>query len=650
MELRLPSEYQEVEYIENTGTQYIITDLLFPKELENPKIEWGFMQIAVPSGDNMVFGYWSNGSIYFEVYNSTALSYASIGKNHYDRISNANLTKDMFIAGVMTKETMYLNGYSYATNAEDTIDQSVRPMAIFAWNSSSGRTYTNKGVRIYYLRFFDGNTKMADYVPCYRKSDGEIGMYDTVTKTFYTNSGTDTFLKGADITRYIDNVSVLDTRRRILLNTPHIDTSVGDLVTFNTDLSAPLKSCKVSFLPVQEGEGDPSPDNVRNITGWNGVRVGLPSEYQEVEWIQSTERKQFILLPYGFEETDTVTITASIDTEYTRDKFIIAPATWNNNNNRFAMVGVYGGVYCIGYGNHTTNYTRLEPMTNNNGNMHTWTFANKIFEITDLGLSIDVSNITFGGITSNLKLFYGYNSNINGKLSYYKHVKLNGEVYEFIPCYRKSDGEIGLYDIKNHVFYTNDGTGSFLKGKDVNNITTNINWTDDVGTVYGGYVDLVSGELVEEWHSITFDGENIKVNRDYMNTGDTDYIKAYWVYFSPTGISNTYCKCNTLKITYTHNKSYIPQTPCLFLSGNGETFGGLILGKKEDYPELAEGTAQDRIDAINNWFKENPTQVVYKLKDPIHYQLTPQQLLTLKGTNNIYSNTNGQTEIKYWKH
>ena len=64
MELRLPSEYQEVEYIENTGTQYIITDLLFPKELENPKIEWGFMQIAVPSGDNMIFGYWSNGSIY----------------------------------------------------------------------------------------------------------------------------------------------------------------------------------------------------------------------------------------------------------------------------------------------------------------------------------------------------------------------------------------------------------------------------------------------------------------------------------------------------------------------------------------------------------------------------------------------------------
>jgi endo-alpha-1,4-polygalactosaminidase (GH114 family) len=36
--------------------------------------------------------------------------------------------------------------------------------------------------------------------------------------------------------------------------------------------------------------------------------------------------------------------------------------------------------------------------------------------------------------------------------------------------------------------------------------------------------------------------------------------------------------------------------------------------------------------------------------EPIHYTLTPQQILTLKGINNVYSDTNGQMEIKYWKH
>ena len=35
-------------------------------------------------------------------------------------------------------------------------------------------------------------------------------------------------------------------------------------------------------------------------------------------------------------------------------------------------------------------------------------------------------------------------------------------VREFIPCYRKSDKEVGLYDLVNSIFYTNAGTGTFL--------------------------------------------------------------------------------------------------------------------------------------------------------------------------------------------
>lgn len=418
-----------------------------------------------------------------------------------------------------------------------------------------------------------------------------------------------------------ETFDIQKAKRKIILNQPHVESVSGDLVTFDTDMKGKLKECKVYFSPVQEGEGDPSPDNVRNITGWNGVRVGLPDEYQEVEWIQSTERKQFILLPYGFEETDTVTITASIGTEYSKDKFIIAPREWNNNNNRFAMVGVFKDMYCIGYGNHPTNYTCLEPTTNNDGNMHTWTFANKVFKITDLGLSIDVSNITFGGVTSNLKLFYGYNQNINGKLSYYKHVKLNGEVYEFIPCYRKSDGEIGLYDIKNHVFYTNDGTGSFLKGKDVNNITTNINWTDNIGTVYGGYVDLVSGELVVDRAMTSYDGATL-----YKDNGT---YKLWMVKKLPYSV-NIYggrAICNITK-----SFGYVPST---------------ALETKIQFPY---GTNSILFASIPADFNIADVQAVYELAEPIRYQLTPQQILTLKGINNVYSDTNGQMEIKYWKH
>ena len=35
-------------------------------------------------------------------------------------------------------------------------------------------------------------------------------------------------------------------------------------------------------------------------------------------------------------------------------------------------------------------------------------------------------------------------------------------IYEYIPAIRNADGEIGMYDIINDVFYTNAGTGTFL--------------------------------------------------------------------------------------------------------------------------------------------------------------------------------------------
>ena len=42
-------------------------------------------------------------------------------------------------------------------------------------------------------------TPIRSFVPCYRKSDNAIGLYDTVEGAFYTNAGTGAFTKGADV-------------------------------------------------------------------------------------------------------------------------------------------------------------------------------------------------------------------------------------------------------------------------------------------------------------------------------------------------------------------------------------------------------------------------------------------------------------------
>lgn len=50
-------------------------------------------------------------------------------------------------------------------------------------------------------------------------------------------------------------------------------TATGNPVSFETNVAKPLSSCLLSFLPVQSGTGDPSPENVRPITGWTGAKA-----------------------------------------------------------------------------------------------------------------------------------------------------------------------------------------------------------------------------------------------------------------------------------------------------------------------------------------------------------------------------------------
>ena len=49
------------------------------------------------------------------------------------------------------------------------------------------------------------------------------------------------------------------------------DTVSGNPVVFTTDLAKPLRRLSLSLLPRQSGSGDPSPSNVRPISGWSGV-------------------------------------------------------------------------------------------------------------------------------------------------------------------------------------------------------------------------------------------------------------------------------------------------------------------------------------------------------------------------------------------
>ena len=67
-------------------------------------------------------------------------------------------------------------------------------------------------------------------------------------------------------------MGVMEARRRILLNQPHLIDAQGNPISFSTDMAAKM-GVKAYFSPVQSGSGDPSPSNVRPISGWTGCEV-----------------------------------------------------------------------------------------------------------------------------------------------------------------------------------------------------------------------------------------------------------------------------------------------------------------------------------------------------------------------------------------
>lgn len=50
-------------------------------------------------------------------------------------------------------------------------------------------------------------------------------------------------------------------------------TVTGNPAEFSTNLIRPLQSFEIPFSPVQSGSGNPSPSNIRPISGWPGITV-----------------------------------------------------------------------------------------------------------------------------------------------------------------------------------------------------------------------------------------------------------------------------------------------------------------------------------------------------------------------------------------
>ena len=772
---RLPDEYQEVEYIESDGGQYI--DLPFGFD-DTDEIVINMSIDKSSARDSYIVApiSWNTNNNRFGIgtYVYYTFAFGAVATNNTQLIPN---TTNDGLLHTWTYKNRYVsmdNGCSFDC-ASITFGGTTANLRLFYGYNS------NTLGKIAYYKHKKANDNEYEFIPCYRKSDNEIGMYDTVSQTFYTNQGTGTFTKGDDVFSdevyggYVDLVKgeivqesdiyifdgtediqggsgkawansesqfyivertyqtgipfvsdsdgshtfcnllkpigtslfktgnvicsygtdssngytfkyivwespifgttvdeckaklaelyangtplifvgkiaqsfkktyqltsmqlqtlknentfwsdadsveidyglaetfdIQKAKRKIIMNQPHVETITGDAVSFTTDMKAPLKECKVSFMPVQEGSGDPSPSNVRNISGWDGVSV-------------KQCKKNFIIEDDPLNPNANYGHNSTGVTKYSEEE-----------------QGFYDEPPGISYTAHATGKNGLS------------------YDKVRLFIAPSDMTVVFSIEYKNVGTTYGIRLHKSSSRLTDIHGNADSTWHRYSQVISLSKGDYLKLLIYDKIYWRNiqvEIANSVTDYESYQGTTYSIDWTDDAGTVYGGYVDLVKGELVATHLAFVMDGTNYTVSTGGAINTTTNMARAY-SYIGEGGIQNLpNGKSNTG--IYASNKYVIHGLD----SGTSDsvTDEGVYCGTGKPYVRVVVNadnlsdvsSASAIVNSINEWLQSNPVQICYQLETPITYQLTPQQLITLKGQNNLWADTNGTTEIKFWKH
>ena len=162
-------------------------------------------------------------------------------------------------------------------------------------------------------------------------------------------------------------------------------------------------------------------------------------------------------------------------------------------------------------------------------------------------------------------------------------------------------------------------------------------------TVYGCTVDAVTGEGNIEWVDLTLDGVN-KV----LNVASTSYIGATTTrgyitnppYNSKTGVSSmeAWSMCSAAKFVGSVQETGVQSFQ---IAPNSVEINFRILNSLTGV--TSADTAAEARTKLNAYLAENPITVVYAVKDPVPFTLTPTQIELLKGANTLWSDADDLT-------
>lgn len=258
----LPSAYQEVDYIESSGTQYIDTGM---KLTENSGVELKISNLTF--GNRKLFGSRTSAT-------SNNFSVISTSSNIVCDFYNYSVNRLTTNTPITDPITISMNNQKLSLNTNEQVVSSYNSFTtpgnayIFNGAGSFPTGYTNASMRLYYCRLYDNGNLVKNLIPCYRKSDNVVGLYDIVNDEFIQNAGTGTFTYGSEVQPQRDLLfsGVVKNTGEIELNPRYPHFCNIQVVDFSTFLS---EGKTLDFVIADKTISQAINEVVSSISGYN---------------------------------------------------------------------------------------------------------------------------------------------------------------------------------------------------------------------------------------------------------------------------------------------------------------------------------------------------------------------------------------------
>lgn len=477
-------DYELLEYIESSGTQWIDTGLQIKEECFKIELDVSFS--AFESNETPIISTWVGLTNYWNLFrhsNGTIDFYASGHLNHPSQIElnqmyNIIIGSDLNNCyGYPGDRFIMVNG-SVVSAASSIGTANTNTLKLFTRGDTTGRSK----FKLYELKYYVENNIIRDFIPVRSKATGTAGLYELVEGKLYSNDGEGSFIVGKSVdiseNQYLENYKKFKSEYDHLeyiesTGTQYINTGYQPGNTTGIEIEVMLFGNDKRLLIGSRNETDTrfwiGTVNNDSYFGWN-TNVNIESPKETIVTLSmnflNCRTRQYNGIDFG----------GKLDAHSKVCPIYIFGG--NDNGNLNSSVS-HDRIYSVKISEGSEIIRSFVPARNKTtGEIGLYELIEGKFYVNEGTGDFVAGNTVTDIIPDNILIGYDYASVIP-KYRYLKIydalLKEGDNEHLLIPALRNSDSKIGMYDLTDNVFYTGDNAQFEYEG-----LITHLSGTTDI--------------------------------------------------------------------------------------------------------------------------------------------------------------------------